>query len=128
MVVKRNKILIVEDEESLLKLETIILSSKGYDVVGFTDGAAAIEEISRNIPDIVILDIMLPGMDGFEICRRIKSDSASSRIPVIMLTARKNSQDMERGLKAGAAAYMTKPFKAAQLIGTIERILSCVPE
>ena len=128
MVVKRNRILIVEDEESLLKLESILLSSKGYNVIGFADGPAAIEEISRNLPDLVILDIMLPGMDGFEVCRRIRNDPASSKVPVIMLTARKNSQDMERGFQAGANAYITKPFKSAQLVGTIERILASMPE
>ncbi|WP_246559108.1 response regulator transcription factor [Citrifermentans pelophilum] len=124
MVVKRNRILIVEDEESLLKLESILLSSKGYKVVGVADGVAAIEEIFSNIPDLVILDVMLPGIDGFEVCRRIKEDPATSKIPVIMLTARKNTQDMDRGLQSGADAYITKPFKSAQLIGTIERILS----
>jgi twitching motility two-component system response regulator PilG len=128
MVVKRNKILIVEDEESLLKLESIILSSKGYNVTGVTDGAAAINEISRALPDLVILDIMLPDMDGFEVCRRIRSNPASSRVPIIMLTARKNSQDLDCGLQAGADAYMTKPFKSAQLIGAIEQILSSLPE
>ncbi|MBT0662982.1 response regulator [Geobacter pelophilus] len=121
---KRNRILIVEDEESLLKLESILLSSKGYKVVGVADGVAAIEEIFSNIPDLVILDVMLPGIDGFEVCRRIKEDPATSKIPVIMLTARKNTQDMDRGLQSGADAYITKPFKSAQLIGTIERILS----
>jgi twitching motility two-component system response regulator PilG len=124
MVVKRNRILIVEDEESLLKLESILLSSKGYKVVGVADGTTAIDEIFRNLPDLVILDVMLPGIDGFEVCRRIKDDPATSKIPVIMLTARKNTQDMDRGLQAGADAYITKPFKSAQLIGTIERILS----
>ena len=124
MVVKRNRILIVEDEESLLKLESILLSSKGYKVTGVADGIAAMDEISRNLPDLVILDLMLPGMDGFEVCSRIKSDPRSSKVPVIILTARKNNLDMERGVKAGASAYITKPFKSAQLIGTIERILS----
>jgi len=124
MAAKRNRILIVEDEESLLKLESIILTSKGYQVTGCSDGASALDEIARNPPDLVILDIMLPGMDGFEVCRRIRSHPESSRVPVIMLSARKNSQDIERGTQAGAEAYITKPFKSAQLISTIEQILS----
>ncbi|GAM08189.1 response regulator ArlR [Geobacter sp. OR-1] len=128
MTVKRNRILIVEDEESLLKLESILLSSKGYRVVGVADGVAAIDELSRNCPDLVILDVMLPGIDGFEVCRRIKTDPVTCKVPVIILTARKNTQDMDRGKDAGADAYITKPFKSAQLIGTIERILSSVPE
>lgn len=124
MAVKRNRILIVEDEESLMKLESIILSSKGYSVTGCPDGTSALAEIARNPPDLVILDIMLPDIDGFEICRRIRSHPASSLLPVIMLSARKNSQDIERGVQAGADAYITKPFKSAQLVATIERILS----
>lgn len=124
MTVVRNRILIVEDEESLLNLESIILTSKGYRVTGCGDGAAALEELVRNPPDIVVLDIMLPGMDGFQVCRSIKDNPETSAIPVVMLSARKNSQDMERGLQAGADAYITKPFNSAQLIGTIERLLS----
>jgi len=127
MAVKRKKILIVEDEESLLRLESIILTSKGYDVIGVADGIAAIEQISRSIPDLVILDVMLPDMDGLEVCRKIKNDPFTSKVPVIMLTARKGSKDMERGLEAGADAYMTKPFKSAQLIDMIENTLSKMP-
>ena len=120
---KRNRILLVEDEESLLKLESILLTSKGYKVAGVMDGPAALEEIARSRPDLVILDIMLPGIDGFEVCRRIKEDPSTSAIRVIMLTAKKNKQDMERGMQAGADAYITKPFKSAFLIETIERLL-----
>ncbi|MBI5655732.1 MAG: response regulator [Geobacter sp.] len=120
---KRNKILIVEDEESLLKLESILLTSKGYKVTGVMDGPAALEEVARSRPDLVILDIMLPGIDGFEVCRRIKEDPSTSPIRVIMLTAKKNKQDMERGMQAGADAYITKPFKSAFLIESIERLL-----
>jgi len=127
MVTKRNKILIVEDEESLLKLESILLSSKGYRVTAVTEGNAALKEFSRERPDLVILDVMLPGIDGYEVCRKIKEDPANSSIPVIMLTARKNTKDMERGLQAGADAYITKPFKSAHLVGTIERLLAGQP-
>lgn len=121
---KAKRILIVEDEESLLKLESILLSSKGYKVTAVSHGAAALEEIARALPDLVILDLMLPDLDGFEVCRRIKCDPRSSRVPVIMLTARKNSLDMEKGAQVGAAVYITKPFRSAQLIGAIERIFS----
>jgi DNA-binding response OmpR family regulator len=124
MVTKRNRILIVEDEESLLKLESILLTSKGYKVTAVTEGHAALKEFYRERPDLVILDVMLPGMDGYEVCRKIKEDPANSFIPIIMLTARKNTKDMERGLQAGAAAYITKPFKSAHLVGTIERLLA----
>jgi DNA-binding response OmpR family regulator len=120
----KNRILIVEDEESLLKLESILLSAKGYMVTGVMDGRSALEEISVNKPDLVLLDIMLPEMDGFEVCRRIKENSETSAIPVIMLTARKNSQDYVRGKEVGADAYITKPFKSALVIETIEGLLN----
>ena len=119
----KNRILIVEDEESLLNLESILLSAKGYCVKGVMDGKSALEEISANKPDLVLLDIMLPLLDGFEVCRRIKENPETSAIPVVILTARKNSQDRAHGLEAGADAYITKPFKSAQVIETIESLL-----
>lgn len=121
---KKNRILIVEDEESLLKLESILFSAKGYCVSGVMDGESALEEISSHKPDLVVLDIMLPLLDGFEVCRRIKENPETSTIPVVMLTARKNSQDRARGLEAGADAYITKPFRSAQVIEIIESLLN----
>jgi len=121
--VKKNRILVVEDEESLLKLESILLSSKGYNVTGVMDGKSALEEIATNKPDLVILDIMLPEIDGFEVCRRIKENPETSGIPVVMLTAKKNSQDVARGTEVGAAAYLTKPFKSAKVIEVIEGLI-----
>jgi twitching motility two-component system response regulator PilG len=120
---KKNRILIVEDEESLLKLESILLSSKGYNVTGVMDGNSALEEITANKPDLVVLDIMLPGMDGFEVCNKVKENPATRDIPVVMLTAKKNSLDQARGLQVGADAYITKPFKSAQVIEVIEGLL-----
>src|SRR5512146_3158587 len=107
---KKGRILVVEDEESLLMLERILLSSKGYSVTGVMDGKAALEEIAANRPDLVILDIMLPEMDGFEVCKEIKADPLTSGIPVLMLTAKKSNQDVTRGMQVGADAYITKPF------------------
>jgi twitching motility two-component system response regulator PilG len=120
---KKNRILVVEDEESLLKLESILLSSKGYNVTGVMDGKSALEEVMARRPDLVILDIMLPEIDGFEVCRRIRENPATSTIPVVMLTAKKNSQDVARGTEVGANAYLTKPFKSAKVIEVIEELL-----
>lgn len=117
------KILIVEDEESLLKLESILLTSKGFEVNGAPNGVAALESIRQDPPDLVLLDIMLPEMDGFEVCRRIKEDPETRHIPVIMLTAKKSREDMSRGEKVGADWYITKPFKSAMVIETIQRFL-----
>jgi DNA-binding response OmpR family regulator len=119
----KNRIMIVEDEESLLKLESILLSAKGYCVTGVRDGKSALEEICSHKPDLVLLDIMLPLLDGFEVCRRIRENPETRAILVVMLTAMKNSQDRCRGFEAGADAYITKPFKSAEVIETIESLL-----
>jgi twitching motility two-component system response regulator PilG len=121
--VAKNKILVVEDEESLLKLESILLTSKGYDVRGVPNGQAALDAIAKEKPDLVLLDIMLPEIDGFEVCRRIKNDVATRDIPVVMLTAKKTRDDMARGEKVGADWYITKPFKSAMVLETIQRFL-----
>lgn len=118
-----NRILIVEDEESLLKLESILLTSRGYQVRGVTDGVAALKEISENRPDLVLLDIMMPGIDGFEVCRRIKEDPSTRGIPVVMLTAKKSSMDQARGAQVGADAYITKPFKSVKIMEVIDGLL-----
>lgn len=118
------KILIVEDEESLLKLESILLTSKGYAVAGVMDGKAALEEVKNNRPDLIVLDVMLPEMDGFEVCRRIKENPETSGIPIVMLTAKKSNNDVERGRLAGAEAYITKPFKSAKVIEVIEGLIN----
>lgn len=121
---EKKTILIVEDEESLLKLESILLTSKGFDVKGAPNGQAALDAIAENPPDLVLLDIMLPEIDGFEVCRRIKSNPATRHLPVIMLTAKKSREDMARGEKVGADWYITKPFKSAMVIETIQRFLN----
>ncbi len=120
----KQKILVVEDEESLLKLESILLTSKGYDVRGVINGQHALDAMQEYFPDLVLLDIMLPEIDGFEVCRRIKSNPATKDIPVIMLTAKKSREDMARGEEVGADWYITKPFKSAMVIETIQRFLN----
>jgi twitching motility two-component system response regulator PilG len=122
--VPKQKILIVEDEESLLKLESILLTSKGYDVRGVSNGQLALDAMQEDCPDLVLLDIMLPEIDGFEVCQRIKDNPATKDIPVIMLTAKKSREDMARGEQVGADWYITKPFKSAMVIETIQRFLN----
>jgi twitching motility two-component system response regulator PilG len=119
----QKKILIVEDEESLLKLESILLTTKGYLVQGATTGLAALEAVAAEPPDLILLDIMLPELDGFEVCERIKHNPETRRIPIILLTARKTSEDVARGDAVGADQYITKPFKSAMVMETIERLL-----
>lgn len=120
----KKSILVVEDEESLLKLESILFTSKGYDVTGVRDGRAALEALAQSRPDVVVLDVMLPGPDGFEICRAIKDNPETSDIPVVILTAKKSSMDLERGRTAGADAYLTKPFKSVKVLEVIEGLIA----
>jgi twitching motility two-component system response regulator PilG len=87
------------------------------------DGMSALKEARRIRPDLVILDIMLPQMDGFEVCRQLKGDPITAHIPVVMLTAKKNSQDMMSGQRAGCDAYITKPFKSSKILETIQHFL-----
>jgi len=116
-------VLVVEDEESLLKLESILLATKGYRVTGVTDGLSAIDALTENPLDLVLLDLMIPEVDGFEVCRRIKGNAKTRHIPVVIVTAKKNQADRERGIKAGADLYITKPFRSAELVKEIERLL-----
>jgi twitching motility two-component system response regulator PilG len=120
----KKQILIVEDEESLLKLESLLLSSRGYAVQGVTDGKLALDCVASKKPDLVLLDLMLPEIDGFEVCRRIKSDEATKNIPVIMVSARKSREDMDRGAQVGADWYITKPFKSALLVEAVQKFLA----
>ena len=120
---KKKRILVVEDEESLLKLESILFTSKGYAVTGVRDGKSALEAVAASRPDLVVLDLMLPDLDGFEVCRAIKGNPATSSLPVIMLTAKKSSLDLERGKQAGADAYITKPFKSVKVLELIQGLI-----
>ena len=120
----KKKILVVEDEESLLKLQSILLTIRGYTVEGATDGQAALEAVETMNPDLILLDIMLPKIDGLEVCRQVKANEATRHIPVVMLTAKKYPADRVMGEQAGADAYITKPYKSAMVIETIQRLLS----
>ena len=117
------KILIVEDDESVLKLESILLSTKGYLVYGAMNGVAALNDIAVDPPDLIILDIMLPELDGFEVCKRIKMNPETRHIPIIFLSARNTSKDIFRGKQAGCDQYITKPFKSAKFIDAIKLLL-----
>ena len=120
----KKKILIVEDDHSISQLETILLKVRGYDVITESNGQAALESLKLQKPDLVLLDVMLPGMDGFEICQRIKSTPATEDIPVLFLTAKKTEKDIEKGLEVGADSYITKPFKSAELLRSIASCLN----
>lgn len=110
------RILVVDDDQAIAEMVSIVLRGKGFDVITAPDGATALQELSRGEPDLILLDLMLPGMDGIEVCRRIRRDSG---IPIIMLTARSDTADVVDGLEAGADDYLTKPFQPEELVARI---------
>ncbi len=120
----KKKILIVEDEPNIITLVSILLTARGYEVKGVGDGQAALDAVATMKPDLLLLDIMLPEIDGLEVCRKIKANEATRHIPVVMLTAKRTNEDLAKGEQAGADEYITKPFKAEKVIRTIQRVLS----
>lgn len=119
----KQKIMVVEDEETLLRLESHLLTSRGYHVCGMHNGEEALKCIGTEMPDLVLLDVMMPGIDGFEVCRQIKSNISTSHIPVVLLTAKKGEEDIAMGVSVKADRYITKPFRVAILIETIQGFL-----
>ena len=114
------KILVIEDEEGIIHLLNLYLKDAGYDVVVAKDGADGLALHARTHPDLVILDIMLPALDGFEVCRRIRS---WSKTPILMLTARGDEEDRIQGLDLGADDYLVKPFSPRELVSRVRAIL-----
>lgn len=110
------RVLVVDDDQAIAEMVSIVLHGKGFDVATTADGPTALEELPRLEPDLVVLDLMLPGMDGIEVCRRIRQ---SSGVPIIMLTARSDTADIVDGLEAGADDYLTKPFEPEELVARI---------
>ncbi len=117
------KILVVEDEKSIASLIEQYLAMKGYDVVVADDGDKALSICYETLPQLVILDLMLPTMDGWEVCRRLKKDPTTMDIPIIMLTARRDERDVIEGLELGADDYIKKPFSLSELHARIKSIL-----
>lgn len=114
------RILIVEDEESLARLVAEALKRQGYDCSVVHDGDSALDAAAEMLPDLIVLDIMLPRLDGFEVTRRLKGDRATREIPIVMLTARRDEDDVVAGLEMGASDYLRKPFSVAELSARVK--------
>ncbi len=115
------KVLIVDDEESILKLIQFNLEKSGFDIITAEDGLTALEIVKKDKPDVIILDIMLPGMDGIEVCRNLRKEDLN--IPILMLTAKGDEIDKILGLEIGADDYMTKPFSVRELTARVKALL-----
>lgn len=116
----KKKILVVDDSLPILELATTMLKLLGYEPLKASTGVEALRVLSQETPDMALLDVMLPDMDGFKICQHIRSSAVLAEIPVFMVSAKKTSEDMERGHKAGANEYVTKPFKSAEMARLIK--------
>jgi two-component system phosphate regulon response regulator PhoB len=119
----KERILIVDDEEDILELIGYNLTREGYRISAEKTGEAALEKARREKPDLIILDLMLPGIDGLEVCRLLKGDELTSLIPIIMLTAKGEDADIVTGLELGADDYITKPFSPRVLLARIRAVL-----
>lgn len=117
------KILVVDDEENLAEFVSRALRQQGYKTLCSYDGDNALSLIKEELPALVILDLMLPLMDGWEVCRRAKADPATKEIPILMLTARNSSEDVVQGLDLGADDYMRKPFSLEELLARVRVLL-----
>jgi DNA-binding response OmpR family regulator len=118
------RVLVVDDDRVIQQLLEVNLELEGYDVVArASDGNEALDKAAELKPDIIILDIMMPKMDGLEVCRRLKADPKLSKIPVILLSARAQDFDVRAGLEIGASAYLTKPFDPVELLDVVGRLL-----
>lgn len=118
-----SRILIVDDEENIRELVKFNLDKAGYIVREAGDGLSAVNAVRNEKPDLIILDLMLPGIDGLEVCRQLKGQRGTSGIPIIMLTAKNEEVDKIIGLELGADDYMTKPFSARELIARVKAVL-----
>ena len=120
---KKTKIAVIEDEVDILEVINYNLSKEGFDVCSALDGEEGLALIKKEVPDLVLLDLMLPGLDGIEICRKLKTDYSTRSIPIIMVTAKGEESDIVLGLGMGADDYMVKPFRPRELIARIRSVL-----
>ena len=119
----RAHILVVDDEPDLLELVQYDLAAAGYDVTCVGSGEEALAAVGSVHPDLVILDVLLPGMDGLDVCKKLKGDAQTSAIPIVMLTARGEEADVVTGLEVGADDYLTKPFSPRELLARVKAAL-----
>ena len=119
------KILCIEDEAEMIDLIRLILGRRGFDVQGATGGLDGIKKVKATLPDLVLLDLMMPDMDGWEVYQQMKADETTRNIPVIVVTAKAQNIDKVLGLHiAKVDDYITKPFSPAELLGSVEKILN----
>jgi len=118
------RILIIEDDPSVLRAISYMLEKEGYQVLTATNGLEGLSKAKGENPDLLILDVMLPGIDGFEICHRLRAESQIAHLPILMLSAKGQATDRSTGLQVGADEYLTKPVERSVLLSKIEALLA----
>ena len=121
----KGKILVVDDEVYILHILEFSLGAEGFEVITANNGELAVEKAVLEQPDLIVLDVMMPVLDGYETCRRLKRQAETKEIPVILLTAKGRDADKRLGYEVGAIDYIIKPFSPSRLIGRIEEIVGC---
>ncbi len=119
----QGKVLVVDDEVYILHILDFSLGAEGFDVITAADGEQALARARSERPDLIVMDIMMPRLDGYETCRRLKSDPVTKEIPILLLSARGREEDRKRGMEVGADDYMTKPFSPNKLIARVTEML-----
>lgn len=117
------KVLIVDDEPNILMSLDFLMRKEGYEVFVARNGTEAMESIQSNLPDVVLLDIMMPDVDGYEICKFIKSNQATKNCKVIFISAKSKESDIQKGYEVGADFYITKPFTNKQIVSKVKELL-----
>ena len=121
------KLLVADDEPNIVISLEYLMKREGYDVLVATDGNQALEAIQREQPALVLLDVMMPGKTGFEVCQAVRADPALDGVRILMLTAKGRETDVSKGLALGANAYMTKPFSTRELVQNVAELLEAAP-
>src|SRR5229473_7024873 len=121
--VSRSLVFVVEDEEDIARLISHNLQAAGFDVQSFVSGGSVVSEALREMPSLFLLDVMLPGADGFDLCRQIRQTPALSSTPIIFLTAKTSEADRVKGLELGGDDYITKPFSPRELVARVRAVL-----
>ena len=119
----KKKILIIEDTEFMKKLISDVLKEADYEVVTASSGEEGLQKVREEKPDLVLLDVVMPGMDGFEVCKILRDDESNNLMPIIMLTAQENEDDKLEGLELGADDYIIKPFNSRELVSRVRNTL-----
>lgn len=123
MGLRRKRVLVCDDDPVILRLLEVNLELEGYDVLSATNGVEAVGVAIAEDPDLVILDIMMPRMDGYEACERIKANDKTKDTPIVFLSAKAQLTDIDRGTVSGVSEYLTKPFDPSELAAVIERLV-----